>query len=305
MHSGLLILWAHSEGSDRKRNVSFLFKSRFSNILGGWALISFCCNKSSNFNTCMHHHTHAQALHVYSPLTPNTHAYTAHHTHTTPPTCIYMYTHITQAFPHMQHTHHTTWTFPLTPGTHTPCHLFPYPTQTLSGQPNFQPSLPHCQYFSYTLLLATWTHQTYSYLWIGSFSLRNFSFPDMHAHGFTQPSSETPPWPRTQGSTEISGLSAPLHCSPDGPQLSVLLIPTTRCEWSLETIESSLTLPFSRQQNENLKRRNVSKVTQIIYSFFQQIFSHLLCACFYSGCKISEWVQKGWGNIYSVQGDGW
>ena len=156
-----------SEGNNQKKNVSFLFRLRFSNIRAGWIWTRFCCNKSSNFNTHMYHHAHTGPP-MYIPITPNTTAYMTHHTHTTPHAYIHnTYTHITQTQDFSTHAHHT----------HLPSHtkhlsrtLHKCSLATGYPRPNFQLSLPCLPYFRYTLLLSTsWTCQIHSCLCIRSF----------------------------------------------------------------------------------------------------------------------------------------
>ena len=165
-----------SEGNNQKKKVSFLFRLRFSNILAGWILTRFCCNKDSNFNTRMYYHAHTGPL-MYIPITPNTPAYMTHHTHLPSDT---------------KHLCRTLHKRSLAAG-------YPWP--------NFQLSLPCLLYFKYTLLLSTsWTCQIHFCLCICSFlcwvSLSWTYFPGLLS--FPQ---KALPWPHNQSGTQISVLS--------------------------------------------------------------------------------------------------
>lgn len=162
MQGGLLIPVSLFDGNNQKWNVSFLFKLRFWNTLAKWVLVSFCCNKSSNFNTHTRHHTdHTHMCHPKCiPLSPQTyttlHAHTPHtayHTHTISLTYIplstkHKYTHTCHTLPH---TH-----IYLSHQTHTPHH-----TRTHTYHTHKHKTLPrmlHVQHITRTFLLTPSTH---------------------------------------------------------------------------------------------------------------------------------------------------
>lgn len=161
---------------------------------------------------------HTQDPHVYSPLISNTPEYTIHTPHHTHTYTTYTHTsHTHKTFLYMHQTHHTTHTFPLTPSTH-PAALTPHKCDLATGYlltyfPTL--SLVFCTSAA-PFPLPLLEQAKHTPVFASAVSSAEFLFP-RHAHGLLSFTKKALPWPRNQGSTQISVLSAPPHCSPDWP----------------------------------------------------------------------------------------